>query len=76
MARMKRILVERRWIASENREWGFTPVGGAWTRGGSLARALELAAVCVDSDVGALIQVMPDETSAQVKKAYEAAGWR
>lgn len=74
MARLKRIIVERRWIASSNREWGVT-VNGGWRRGGSLGDALKIAAEAVDETTGALVQVMPDQTGEQVKRAYEAVGW-
>lgn len=66
------VTVERRWIASENREWGANVPGRGWLRGGSLARALQQAAEGIDGNVGGTITVLPDTTSEQARKAHRA----
>lgn len=69
---MANVTIERRWIASNNAEWGAIVPGKGWLRGGSIAGALARAAEGIDGDVGGTITILPDTTAEQVRQAYKA----
>ena len=66
------IIVERRWIASSNAEWGAIVPGVGWLRGGSIAGALSRAGEHIDGAEGAKILVKPDDTAEQAQRAHDA----